>query len=177
MFSTKLAARTIIIFGFGLLVSSPALARDEVQVCHVPNGNPENAHDISISEKAAEAHLRNHEGDMLGACPEAVACQCWGEKGLNFLLEALAARPDVMIESCGMAVFPAYSELFANLSLAAEFGYALGYVYGDEDEASCFVIVDNIGLGIVPIEEKDISVEEAGECARLIGEFCSGLLP
>jgi hypothetical protein len=177
MFSTKLAARTIIIFGFGLLVGSPALARDKVQVCHVPNGNPENAQDISISEKAAEAHLRNHEGDMLGACPEAVACPCWSEEGLNAVLEAAAADPDVMVESCGMAVFPGYSELFADLSLAAEFGYAMGYVYAGDNEASCFVIVDEIGLGIEPIEQEDISVEEAGECARLIGEICSGLLP
>jgi hypothetical protein len=177
MFTTKLAARTIIIFGFGLLVGSPALARDKVQVCHVPNGNPENAQDISISEKAAEAHLRNHEGDMLGACPEAVACPCWSEEGLNAVLEAVAADPDVMVESCGMAVSPGYSELFASLSLAAELGYAIGYVSAYEDEAMCFVNVDDIGIGIEPIEEEDISVEEASECARLIGEICPGLLP
>jgi hypothetical protein len=178
MFSTKLATRTIIIFGFGLLVGSPALARDKVQVCHVPDGNPENAHEISIAENGAKAHLRNHEGDTLGACPEAVACPCWTEEDLNGALEAAAADPDVMVESCGMAVSAEGSELEAHLALAAELGYVMGYVYGSEDEAACSVFVENgIGIGLEPIEIEGISIEEAGECARMIGEICPGLLP
>ncbi len=178
MSSTIRATRTIVILGFVLLIGSPALARnDMVEVCHVPPANPANAQDISISEKAAEALLRNHEGDMLGACPEAVACPCWSEEGLSAVLEAAAADPDVMVESCGMAVSPAYSELFANLILATELGYALGYVYGNEDEASCLVNVEDIDIGIEPIELEDISSEEASECARVIGEICPDLLP
>jgi len=38
---------------------------DKVDVCHVPPGNPENAHVISISEKAWEAHDAHHEEDSL----------------------------------------------------------------------------------------------------------------
>ncbi len=37
-----------------------------VDVCHIPPGNPENAHTITISENALSAHLDH--GDRVGAC-------------------------------------------------------------------------------------------------------------
>ncbi len=40
----------------------------KVELCHVPPGNPDNAHTISVAEDALEAH-RAH-GDVEGACPE-----------------------------------------------------------------------------------------------------------
>ncbi len=40
----------------------------KVELCHVPPGNPENAHTISVAEDALEAHLAH--GDAEGACPE-----------------------------------------------------------------------------------------------------------
>ena len=40
--------------------------QSRVEVCHIPPGNPENAHTITISENALEAHLDH--GDHLGAC-------------------------------------------------------------------------------------------------------------
>jgi hypothetical protein len=176
MSSTILATRTIVILGFALLIGSPALAGNKVQVCHVPPGNPENAHEISISENATKAHLRNHEGDTLGACPEAVACPCWTEADLNGALEAAAADPDVMVESCGMSVYAAGSEFEAHLALAAELGYAIGYAYFGDNDGMCAVFVEN-GIGLEPIEVEGLSIEEAGECARIIGEICPGLLP
>lgn len=39
----------------------------KVLVCHVPPGNPENAHDICVGTSALEAHQLNH-GDTIGAC-------------------------------------------------------------------------------------------------------------
>ncbi len=39
----------------------------KVDVCHVPPGNPERAHTISVSEDALEDHLSH--GDTEGACP------------------------------------------------------------------------------------------------------------
>lgn len=39
----------------------------KVEICHIPPGNPGNAHTITISEKALDAHLTNH-GDYLGPC-------------------------------------------------------------------------------------------------------------
>ena len=38
----------------------------KVDVCHIPPGNPDNAHTITISENALEAHLDH--GDHLGPC-------------------------------------------------------------------------------------------------------------
>ena len=38
----------------------------KVDVCHIPPGNPENAHTITISENAVGTHLDH--GDRLGAC-------------------------------------------------------------------------------------------------------------
>ena len=40
----------------------------KVLVCHVPSGNPENAHTIEVGESAVPAHLAH--GDTEGACPE-----------------------------------------------------------------------------------------------------------
>jgi hypothetical protein len=40
---------------------------DKVIVCHIPPGNPGNAHEICISPNAVATHLTLH-GDMLGAC-------------------------------------------------------------------------------------------------------------
>lgn len=39
----------------------------KVLVCHVPPGNPANAHTICVGKPAAEPHQTNH-GDALGAC-------------------------------------------------------------------------------------------------------------
>ncbi len=38
-------------------------------LCHVPPGNPENAHTIYVGLKAVSAHMRNH-GDTEGLCPQ-----------------------------------------------------------------------------------------------------------
>src|SRR4051794_39269045 len=39
----------------------------KVLVCHIPPGNPGNAHTICIAAEAVQAHLDNH-GDYLGVC-------------------------------------------------------------------------------------------------------------
>ncbi len=41
---------------------------NKVLLCHVPPGNPDNAHTICISPNALAAHLQNHEGDHCGPC-------------------------------------------------------------------------------------------------------------
>jgi LPXTG-motif cell wall-anchored protein len=40
---------------------------DKVVICHIPPGNPENAHTIVVSENALPAHLAH--GDTEGPCP------------------------------------------------------------------------------------------------------------
>jgi hypothetical protein len=53
------------------LVALPAPANAggdnfKVTICHIPPGNPENAHEISVSIFAVPAHLAH--GDELGEC-------------------------------------------------------------------------------------------------------------
>jgi hypothetical protein len=50
----------------GLHVSVAMAAGAKVDVCHIPPGNPDNAHTITISESAVSAHLDH--GDHLGPC-------------------------------------------------------------------------------------------------------------
>ena len=53
--------------GAGLLFATPASAgNSKVVICHIPPGDPDNAHTITVSEKAVQAHLKH--GDWLGEC-------------------------------------------------------------------------------------------------------------
>jgi hypothetical protein len=45
-------------------------------ICHVPPGNPANAHTLVVGCSAVDAHMRNHPGDCLGPCP----CQVTGKQ-------------------------------------------------------------------------------------------------
>jgi hypothetical protein len=53
---------------FVALVASvgSAAPSDKVTICHIPPGNPRNAHTIVVAESAVPAHLAH--GDSLGAC-------------------------------------------------------------------------------------------------------------
>lgn len=46
---------------------SPAVADHKITICHIPPGNPDNAHTITIAMAALPAHLVLH-GDSIGAC-------------------------------------------------------------------------------------------------------------
>ena len=62
-----------IVFAFALLgliaiAPTPAPAgQEKVTICHIPPGNPENAHTIVIGAPAVPAHLELH-GDSIGEC-------------------------------------------------------------------------------------------------------------
>jgi hypothetical protein len=55
----------------GLVASQPSAvvadAEEKVTICHIPPGNPENAHTIVVGASAVPAHLEEH-GDTLGEC-------------------------------------------------------------------------------------------------------------
>lgn len=54
-----------------LLIMAPPAAQGgigKVTICHVPPGNPANAHTITVGIPAIPAHLAH--GDSLGACGE-----------------------------------------------------------------------------------------------------------
>ena len=52
----------------GTIPCSDKIKNKKVLVCHIPPGNPKNAHTISISENAVSAHLAH--GDTLGECED-----------------------------------------------------------------------------------------------------------
>jgi hypothetical protein len=51
-----------------LIVLQPPVeaAGPKVTICHIPPGNPDNAHEITVSISAVPAHLAH--GDDIGAC-------------------------------------------------------------------------------------------------------------
>jgi len=57
----------------GVYVPAAIAQGAKVDVCHIPPGNPANAHTITISENALDVHLDH--GDHLGACDPAVTVE------------------------------------------------------------------------------------------------------
>src|SRR5262245_58632349 len=51
----------------------PAGSTKKTTICHVPPGNPANAHTLCIGNAAVKAHLRNHP-DYLGPCKDETPC-------------------------------------------------------------------------------------------------------
>lgn len=47
-----------------LSLQDPAQAK--VTMCHVPNGNPDNRHEITVGERAVAHHIEH--GDTIGPC-------------------------------------------------------------------------------------------------------------
>ena len=83
---TAFLTPTLLLLGLASLATPTLAARaPEVEICHIPPGNPENFHTITISENALEAHLAH--GDLAGACADAPTCpatgqvECWGGDG------------------------------------------------------------------------------------------------
>jgi hypothetical protein len=61
-------------------------------LCHVPPGNPGNAHTITVGGRAGQAHLRNHDGDYLGECVGAPSndTEPGNETDMNLTLDILS---------------------------------------------------------------------------------------
>jgi hypothetical protein len=57
-----------------LFLSSSALAtQQQVLLCHVPPGDPEEAHEITVRQRVVHVHLEH--GDLLGECPAPLFCE------------------------------------------------------------------------------------------------------
>lgn len=68
----RIAAIAALLFAF----AAPVVAGEKATICHVPPGNPDNAHTITISVNALKAHLGENEqglhgGDYYGECRKA----------------------------------------------------------------------------------------------------------
>jgi len=51
-------------------MNKAAAQEEQVTICHVPPGNPDNPQTITIGASAVPHHLANHEGDFIGACDD-----------------------------------------------------------------------------------------------------------
>jgi len=47
--------------------------KHKTTICHIPPGNPANAHTLCVGNPAVPAHLQNH-GDSLGQCQQEQPC-------------------------------------------------------------------------------------------------------
>lgn len=55
------AALTFVCFGFTTASVSP----DKITICHIPPGNPDNCHEITISVSAFETHMDHHNDALV----------------------------------------------------------------------------------------------------------------
>lgn len=58
----------VFVFAVGFTASSVDSPPDKITICHIPPGNPDNAHAITISVRALDAHLAH--GDAIGDCSD-----------------------------------------------------------------------------------------------------------
>lgn len=67
-FQSPVAFVACAFFAATVLLSAQAFAKPagKVEICHIPPGNPANAHTIKVSGNAIKAHLKH--GDYLGPC-------------------------------------------------------------------------------------------------------------
>ena len=60
------AGLVVVLGAFGAVASTQADSQGKVDICHIPPGNPANAHTINVSVNAVPAHLDH--GDTVGPC-------------------------------------------------------------------------------------------------------------
>ena len=88
---TRLCAFVLVGAGTVLLASTAMAApADDVSVCHVPQGNPYNAHVISVSKNSLPPHRAHWDTFSDKYEIDARECTCWGA----FIACALAADCD-----------------------------------------------------------------------------------
>jgi hypothetical protein len=62
----KVLGAMVFLFMFTSYDKKDNSSNDKVTICHIPPGNPGNAHEIVVSANAVPAHLAH--GDYLGSC-------------------------------------------------------------------------------------------------------------
>ena len=59
-----LAFAVLSVFSFGFTNSATVAPLDKITICHMPPGNHDNCHEITISYNAFQTHI-DHHGDAL----------------------------------------------------------------------------------------------------------------
>ncbi len=65
MANLRPVVRASLVASLLLLATTTYAKSDKVDVCHIPPGNPDNAHLISVSESAVPAHVANHGDEVV----------------------------------------------------------------------------------------------------------------
>ncbi len=119
----------LIIAASVLVLSTAAAGANKVSICHVPPGNPDNLHTISISEKAVEAHLAENPLDYEGECnvPDA-SCS---EEDSNLLIDPAFLEEDGALAMCGNDSKGNKNKLARCLSEEVGISESCGDCYGD----------------------------------------------
>ncbi len=65
---------TLFVAVLAIVFGAASAQAAKVEVCHIPPGNPENWHTISVSTNAEQAHLKH--GDLAGSCLENCETLC-----------------------------------------------------------------------------------------------------
>ncbi len=145
---------------FILLVATAAWGgATKVTLCHVPPGEPENAHTITVGEKASYAHLGNHD-DTLGACgPPPSDCPCidFWDQNLMPVCGVASLQADVCYEGVGEHSFVSLRETFGSFESCQLAASSLG------EDHSCSVAVV-VGMGGTSSELQLDSQLEAEAC-------------
>ncbi len=71
---TSLRVLTLLTLMAALAATTALAGPAKVDVCHIPPGNPDNFHTITVSQNAVLAHLGH--GDLLGACGDSCETLC-----------------------------------------------------------------------------------------------------
>jgi hypothetical protein len=179
MKSTIRAAAPVAIV-LGLMLSSVAEAKNhKVTICH-------KGKEISVSENAVDAHVRNH-GDTVGPCEEDVVCPCWTTEQIATAFEIAQAVEDPdwfcdgFAERSGDEFFADATALFTNDSSGNAVFADVDYSEEDGmvEDSSCEVDVDGEAeFGLAPIFVDDLSREEIRACQlAIIGSECMLVMP
>jgi len=101
---------------------------DHVVICHVPPGNPDNAHTITVGAPAVAAHTANH-GDRLGACQS---------------VTATTAPPTAFTAASTSTTMP--TTTIASTPVARQSSVTVSYT-PTGDPRFCSVVIDLTGFG------------------------------
>jgi hypothetical protein len=71
--SKKMPIAIFLVLFSALSGNGYAESKGKVDICHIPPGNPSNAHTITVSTSAVKAHLAH--GDTMGECPDAASAR------------------------------------------------------------------------------------------------------
>lgn len=141
-----------------LALGAPAWAA-KVSICHVPPGNPDNSHTISVGENAVQAHL-NH-GDFLGEC-----CSCWEVSELQSVTAVNELDPGS--DSCFPGFFGVDGAVIQNI-LGSTPDVEGGFAAATDGVVGLCLTRDQ------PPFQLEITPEQAGNCIQQIRNRCEAI--